>query len=428
MGAPLRRQGAIASVDPSAEGEIKERIAVKGKITFPEFMELALYHPRGGYYSRHRSRAAHGDYYTSPQAHPAFGALIAVQLCRMWELLGEPSPFHAVEVGAGTGLLARDVLRYASDLPRAFSKSLRYTTIDRFPEPPSERDGPCAFRRLDSAMSPPRGVQGCVLSNELVDSFPVHRFQIEGSSVKEVFVTLESGRFEEVLDEPSTPLIERRLLSLDSTLPDGYRGEVNLQTDRWMAQTAEVLREGFALTIDYGYEATDLYSPERAGGTVQSHYRHGTGASLYQRIGMQDITAHVDFTSLVREGMAVGLRPIGLYNQARFLRDLGLERWLHALRTEDLAQKEREANLMAMRDLVRPDGLGRFKVLVQEKGTGVQDLEELLPVIASAEEDETWASRVRPPLLRAEHAQLMEERYPHLGWTGEGLWPPGKSR
>ena len=414
-------------MNPSPEGEIRDRIAAKGKITFAEFMELALYHPGGGYYSRHRSPAAQGDYYTSPEAHPAFGALIAVQLCRMWELLGRPSPFHAVEVGSGTGLLAGDVLLYASHLPSAFSRSLRYTAIDRFSGEPREHDGPISFRRIDSTTPPPTGVQGCVLSNELVDSFPVHRFQVEGSSVMEVFVTFENGQFKEVLDEPSTPLIERRLHSLGLTLRDGYRGEVNLQMGDSMAKTAEVLRKGFALTIDYGYEATDLYSPKRAGGTVQTHYRHTAGASLYQRIGMQDITAHVDFTSLISEGAEHGLRPVGLCTQAQFLRDLGLERWLNFLRAEDLAQREREANLMAMRDLARPGGLGGFKVLVQEKGTGVQDLEELLPVVASGEEDETWASRLRPPLLREEHAQLMEARYPHAGWTGEGLWPWGES-
>ena len=414
-------------MDPSPEGEIRERIAAKGKITFAEFMELALYHPGGGYYSRPRSPAVRGDYYTSPEAHPAFGGLIAVQLCRMWELLGRPSTFHAVEMGSGNGLLARDVLLYASHLPSAFSKSLRYTAIDRFPVQPSEYDAPVSIRHLDSSTSPPEGVQGCVLSNELVDSLAVHRFQIDGSSVKEVFVTLEDGRFEEVLDEPSTPLIERRLHSVDLTLRDGYRGEVNLQMGDSMAQTAEVLRKGFALAVDYGYEATDLYSPARAGGTVQTHYRHTAGAGLYQRIGMQDITAHVDFTSLISEGVELGLRPVGLCTQAQFLRDLGLERWLEALRAENLAQREREANLMAMRDLLRPDGLGGFKVLVQEKGTGVQDLEDLLPVLAPGEEDDTWGSRLKPPLLRDEHAQLMEARYPHAGWTGEGLWPWGES-
>ena len=117
----------------SAEGEIRERIARRGKITFAEFMEVALYHPQAGYYARKAPAREHRDFYTSPAAHPAFGALISVQLWRMWEALKRPARFSVVEMGAGNGLLARDVVEYARNVSERFGRALRYLALDRSP-------------------------------------------------------------------------------------------------------------------------------------------------------------------------------------------------------------------------------------------------------------------------------------------------------
>lgn len=417
---PFTEPREIGNLNPSPECEIRNRIVKKGQITFAEFMELALYHPEGGYYSLLRTSSAPADYYTSPQAHPAFGALIAIQLCRMWELLGKPSPFHAVEIGSGNGLLAHDIWLYTSHLPRAFADSLQYTAIDKFPQRTSDHEVQTAISQIGSSESPPMNIQGCVLSNELIDSFPVHRFQIEGSLVKEVFVTLVNGQLREKLDDPSTPLIKQRLHSLTEPLPAGFSGEVNLQIGHWIGQVSNILRKGFVLTIDYGYEAKDLYSTKRMGGTLKTHYAHTTGTHFYQHIGMQDITAHVDFTSLIQKGFAVGLRSIAFCNQAKFLQDLGVNRWLHSIRSKNIAQREWEANSMAIRNLVSHDGLGQFKVLIQEKDTGIEDARELLPITTTGK-GKRWSRNLRPPLLRAEHSRLMEARYPHLNFPPESM-------
>ena len=403
------------------DDEIKERIQRRGKITFAEFMEVALYHPAGGYYARATPSVEHRDYYTSPGAHPAFGALIAIQLRRMWELLRQPTLFYAIEMGAGRGLLARDVVSYARDALGPFGTALRYILLDRSAADFSSGNRPAPDERIISTGSPIKGVVGCFLSNELVDSFPVHRFQVDGDQVKEVYVTVANGRVEESLGEPSTPLLTAKIGTLGHSLPEGYRGEVNLQIAPWMREVSRALDRGFVLTIDYGYESAEPYAAERAGGTVQTYYRHSSGSSPYDRVGMQDITAHVDFSAIASAGEAAGLMTVGLMSQAAFLQGLGLDRLLRKLRTERLLQTERDANMMAMRQLASPDGLGSFRVLVQEKDTGIEDVAELMP------QDETSGIADDPvlPLLRPEHLALMGGRYPHATWEPQALWPGG---
>ena len=155
------------------------------------------------------------------------------------------------------------------------------------------------------------GVTGCLLSNEFVDAFPVHRFKMVQGEVLEVFVTLDkSGNFDEMLDSPSTPLLEERLRRLDFALEEGQRGEINLRAESWLDDVARALDRGFVITIDYGHEAAELYSPLRRFGTLQTYYRHTDGGSPYQRIGRQDITAHVDFSLLQAGGQAAGLNAI----------------------------------------------------------------------------------------------------------------------
>ena len=386
--------------------EIRQRIVRCGKISFAEFMEVALYHPTGGYYSRSAPAGAHRDYYTSPAAHPSFGAFIAIQLRRMWELLGRPRPFHAIEMGAGRGLLAHDILTYTRSFLGPFGSALRYVAVDRSDAHLESDDGRTGYERMVSVGMPLKGVVGCFLSNELLDSFPVHRFQVRNGRVHEVYVTLHEGQLQETLGEPATPLMHRRIRDLDPPLPEGYSAEINLQIGPWMREVSAALKRGFVLTIDYGYETAELYSPERERGTLQTYYKHTAGSSPYERVGLQDITAHVDFSAVASEGMATGLSPVGLWTQAAFLRSLGHTGMLERLRTEEHTQQARQANMMGMRELVKPEGLGGFKVLVQEKDTGIKDPSELAP----------RDDKLPVPLLQADHVPLMEGRYPHAAW------------
>ncbi len=402
-----------------AEREIMERIRRQGRISFAEFMELALYHPADGYYTSEKPFGATGDYYTSPAVHPAFGALLAVQLHRMWQLMEEPSDFTVVEMGAGNGLLADDILEYADRLSDEFASSLRYVCIDRYGSSVlniGQGADPANADRVIADGLPFTHVTGCLLSNEFVDAFPVNRFKMVQGEPLEVFVTLdESGNFDEVLDNPSTPLLEERLSRLDFILEDGQRGEINLRVESWLRDVAKALDRGFVMTIDYGHLAAELYSPLRQFGTLQTYYRHTDGSSPYQRIGRQDITAHVDFSLLQAGGQEAGLNAVAYATQADFLNSLGIREMMRKMRSATISQYGRNANMMGLRELVKPDGLGDFKVLVQEKGTGVTAAEELRPL-------DDLPEKLGLPLLSSRHMPLMEGRYPHTTWEMPALW------
>jgi SAM-dependent MidA family methyltransferase len=214
-------------------------------------------------------------------------------------------------------------------------------------------------------------IVGCILCNELLDNFPVHRFVIQDGSVKEVFVTLAGGTFTEVLDEPSSPRLAERLTSLGVSLPEGYRGEVNLAMEDWTGQLATALERGFILTIDYGQLAPALYSHQNYQGTLVCYHRHVASRDPYQHLGHQDITCQVDFTSLMRLGDRHGLATVGYTLQRQFLTNLGFASCLEALQTLGLSAARTALSRMAMMTLVDPEEYGDFKVLAQAKGHGL---------------------------------------------------------
>ena len=403
----------------AAENAIRQRIRQQGSITFAEFMQTALYHPLDGYYTSEKPFGAAGDYYTSPAVHPAFGALLAVQLYGMWGCLGKPSAFTVVEMGAGNGILAKDITSFATQLPARFTESLTYICVDRYALGPSEEASNIAAPRIEwlrAETVPLSGVVGCFISNELVDAFPVHRFQIADEKIQEIFVSLNGdGEFVEVLDEPSIPLIGERLGQLGFPLLDGHQGEISLQLKPWLNEIAHALTRGFVITIDYGYEAKELYSARRRFGTLQTYYRHTEGGSPYQRIGKQDLTAHVDFSLLQAEGQAAGLNSVVYTTQAELLSNLGIRDMMEQVRNANIGRYERSANIVGMRELLKPEGLGGFKALIQEKATGAVDAEDVLPA-------RTLHYNLKTPLLSGDHMPLMEGGYPQPSWEAPSLW------
>ena len=374
----------------AVEQEVRDLISKNGRITFSQFMQTCLYSPRGGFYSSRGNRIS-THFGTSPTSHPVFGALITRQLEQMWRLLGDPFPFHLIEVGSGDGALARSIVDACRRTAPGLAQALCYVATDYEPSwlqspdhtsgwdgetggwiGPSRQDANLGIQRVKTeGLRPFRNVVGCILCNELLDNFPVHRFAIQGGKVKEVFVTLTGGNLTEVLDEPSSPRIEERLTGLGLVLPEGYRGEMTLAVEDWTNQLATTLDRGFVLTIDYGQAAADLYSPRNALGTLVCFNRHVVSSDPYQHIGQQDITAQVDFTSLMRLGGRSGLAAVGYDLQRHFLANLGFSTFLDALQTQDLSDARMELSRMAMMTLVDPDEYGDFKVLAQAKGMGL---------------------------------------------------------
>ena len=319
--------------NPLLVAEIRARLEREGRMTFRDFMEMALYHPRHGYYRSPREKMGRaGDYLTSPEVHPLFGHMVGRQLAEMWEVMGSPARFDLLEMGAGNGLLARDVLRWAQRLHPAFLKALTYRIAETSPALVERQ------RHTLEALGLPEGevtwepgeapaagsVSGCILSNELVDSFPVHRVTVEGGKLLEVYVVWQENRFQEELGPLSTPALGAYFERLGLLPGEGCRAEVNLAALVWMRQVAAALARGFVLTFDYGHEARDLYAPWRRDGTLLCFYRHNPSPDPYVRVGKQDMTAHVDFTSLVEEGRRHVLEPLGITTQSRFLAALGI--------------------------------------------------------------------------------------------------------
>ena len=355
--------------------ELRARIAADGPMTFREFMLAALYHPTYGYYTTSAgSMSRGGDYVTSPEVHPVFGALVAKQICQLWNVMSRPERFDVVEYGAGSGLLARDLLRWAHAHEPEFAAALRYRIVEISP---SLRDvqrrtlacdvPPDEVAWLDA---PPSRVTGCVLSNELIDAFPVHRVVRTGDELSEVYVAVDAvGRF---VDEPrslSDAAIARYFDDLGLLPGEGCYAEVNLDAAQWVSDVATSIDRGCVLTLDYGYEAADLYAPWRRDGTLLCFYRQSASSDPYQRIGKQDMTASVDFTTLRRAGEAAGLSTIAMTDQSSFLVRLGIGNGIASVAQERPGEMEEYfARRKVVMDLIDPARLGRIKVLLQGKG------------------------------------------------------------
>ncbi|MBI2869658.1 MAG: SAM-dependent methyltransferase [Chloroflexi bacterium] len=382
------------------ENIIRERIAAQGRITFAEFMEAALYYPGRGYYTSERDRVgAAGDFYTSPATHPVFAALIGRQLEQMWRLLGCPASFGVLEMGAGRGPLARDLLGYLPELSPEFASAVSYAA--------GEKDSLTVLQGAADFDN----ITGCIMSNELLDALPVHRVTVRGGLLQEIYVTLRGDELVEALDGPSTPELAGYLAAAGVELPEGYRTEINLNIRPWAGEVSRRLSRGFVLTIDYGLPARHRYSPERRGGTLATCYRHTSGSNPYIHIGEQDITSHVDFSGAARFGEEKGLDPVCLMPQRDFLLNLGLDSYIRTLPRESLSYDEYLANRMAMLELVKPEGLGGFGVLIQSRAARGEDLYCLRPDNALKAQD--GPAHRAAPLLRDEHTPLLRGKYPH---------------
>ena len=403
----------------NAEYEIRRRIDERGKITFAEFMDVALYWPQGGYYTGREPVGAQGDFYTSPAVHPAFGALLAVQLFQMWQHMGQPSTFPVFELGAGNGLLSRDITSYAAELPSGFSAALRYVCLEQRSVDSLESAISGTSRVLADGL-PFKNLQGCIISNEYLDAFPVHQVVLAGDVLKEVYVGLDGQHLVELTGELSHPGLAKRLDDLQLQLEPWQTVELNLELGSWSRNVTDALDRGFVLTIDYGRPAPDLYDPEqRHRGTLVTYHQHVQTDSPLTLIGQQDITAQVDFTSVTRAGETAGLDTLGMVTQREFLGNLHLDKLQQHLRNHSLTPQQMQANRAGITDLVRLEGLGDFKVLIQSKNEGSPNLWGL----TSSPEAADLVERLPVPLLTDSHLSLPDGRNIGGETEFEVFWP-----
>ena len=375
----------VSTGHPELVAAIASEIAASGPIPFVRFMELALYHPQFGYYMRSPELPQErigwgGDFYTSSDVHPVLGQALAKQAEQMYRLLGQPHPFTIVEMGPGKGLLANQILATCEHRYRSFFQHLRYVLVDRSPamrELQRRNLAPWLDRAAlltwvnDLANVPPQGLTGLFFSNELVDSFPVHRVQVTAKGIEELWVDFRDGGFVECLRPLSSDSLAHRLRRVSADWPEGYRTEINLRASEWMKHVAQHLDRGFVLTIDYGHTAQDLYRSDRKHGTFLCYFRQSIREDPFRRVGEQDMTSHVDFSNLVETGEGHKLQTTGFTNQMSFLMGLGVEHMISELEQDSPQFK-------AAIHLLRPNGMGTtFKVLVQHKGIQQPELDGL---------------------------------------------------
>lgn len=334
-------------------------IRANGPITFARFMEIALYGEHG-YYSSLTTPGT--DYATSPQMHPAFGALVAGYLFKAWQALDEPDSFHVIELGAGDGILAEDIHETVSTgVHEDFADALVYHPLDIRPRG--------SARPIDD-FAEPTSVIGCVISNELIDAFPTHVFTIRNGDVLELFVDADHDstlRFVE--DHPSDGGITDRVGDLAQYLPNTYRGEVNLAIRGWANDVSAFLQSGYILTIDYGHPRETLYHPGRSEGSLRCYQSHVLGQNPFRDVGRRDVTSHVDFTEIDNALESVGIEQMApLQTQRDFLFDLGIGQYSeHLRRSTALGSREQYARrwmpeLRALNSLTDTRGLGNFQV------------------------------------------------------------------
>jgi len=348
----------------------KEAAAQGGLLPFDRFMDLALYAPGLGYYvAGARKLGRQGDFVTAPELSPLFGRCVAEQCAEVLRALGGGD---ILEIGAGSGTLAAEVLLA---LAAAVALPGRYLILEPSPDLRARQQTLLA-ERVPELMSRvhwldrlPVGFNGCVLANEVLDAMPVHRFRVgaDGRPL-ELFVSPAADGWEEIAAEPRSPGLARAVRALQSeglALDPGYESEINLRLRPWIGALGASMERGLALLIDYGYRRSEYYGADRSRGTLMCHYRHRAHANPFVHLGLQDITAHVDFTAIARAGGLAGIELAGYATQAHFLIGCGLDRLL----TEAAAGADAMDLLLGIKQLVLPSAMGeRFQVLGLQKG------------------------------------------------------------
>ncbi|MFI5350971.1 MAG: SAM-dependent methyltransferase [Elusimicrobiota bacterium] len=331
--------------------------------TFRDFMESALYDPENGFYS---TRTQTADFYTAPELHPAFGAVLADRIAVLLRRVKASRPgetLAVVEAGCGDGTLAAAVARRLREKHADLTADLRFVLIER-----SRRDLTEAIRGLtafgisvDACTSIERlpNFTGALYSNELFDALPAHLLQKNAGEMREVYVD-PSGN--QILGPLSTPDLAVHAAAIASALADGERHAVNLAAPRLLLDAAARLSAGFLLTLDYGKRFTS-----ETPNTPRAYRAHRIESDLTSAPGSQDLTVPADFTALIAAGESAGAALESYQSLSRFLLDGGIEAFIAAAAGDDASSYKERAQL---KTLIHPEGMGEaFKVLIQRKNT-----------------------------------------------------------
>jgi SAM-dependent MidA family methyltransferase len=363
----------------SLREQIEREIQERGPIPFSRYMEICLYDPTHGYYSRNAEQFGKaGDFYTSSDVHAVFGRLLARQFEEMWRALDRPPRLEILELGPGRGLFARDVLDWSKNKFPDFSAALTYTLQESSPALRSkleqtlathlaegraviaEQTGNAGIPSIHRSLPPETPMM--IFANEFFDALPVDLIGTHGK----LYLALEENRLKEVW-HPISPE-EFDFLDRFGVHPEANeRIEVPLAAQQWIEHIANTIARGFLVVIDYGYTRSEQLAGRHLG-TVMAYRQHSASPNPYEAPGQQDLTAHVNFTGLVAALEQAGMIPEHIVTQSQFLMGIGEQTQFADAFEKCRLPQERAKVALQLKHLITPEGMGEtFRVLLASR-------------------------------------------------------------
>ena len=308
---------------------IREKIASRGPITFPEFLDLALYHPELGYYARADDQVGKaGDFYTSVSVGPLFGQLLARRFSDWWEGNEKPTKWRILEIGAHDGKLAADILSTLRKISPEAWEALEYAIAEPLPRlRKTQRERLSTLARKLNLTASLREIAaipllGIAFGNEILDALPFHLVEFIAGDWQEIHVGIGENESLNLVLKTAGPSVSGRLKSLGLAFPEDYRTEIRTNFPAFLKSVSDCLTDGLLLFIDYGFAAPEYYDTQRTTGTLRTFSKHKAAENPLERPGEIDITAHVDFTDLARAAGPLGYFPTAFSNQGSYLTNL----------------------------------------------------------------------------------------------------------
>ncbi len=370
---------------------IRDEISLTGAMSFDRFMELALYAPGLGYYAAGSQKfGATGDFVTAPEISALFSQCLAKQCAEILKPLSADGPAGEIlEFGAGSGIMAAHVLLY---LEKLACLPQQYLILDLSPDLKQRQKqtirklAPHLLEKVTWISELPESFSGVMLGNEVLDAMPVSLFQKQENEIEELFAIVQDGIIVPQWNVASDRVRQRvqQLEQAYGEFPAGYTSEINFRLDGWIESLANSLEKGVMVLIDYGYAGHEYYHADRKMGTLICHYQHRAHDDPFKLIGLQDITANVDFSALKQAAEKNGLQVAGYTPQANFLVAAGIEELISAYDPNDT--ETFVAVSQGVKVLMLPSEMGeRFKVMALTNniepvlsGFGMRDLSDRL--------------------------------------------------
>lgn len=354
--------------------QIRSSLQRHKSMSFAQFMHKALYTPELGYYSNHLPKIGQsGDFITAPEISPIFSRCIARQASQVLAQLEDP---NMIEFGAGRGVMAGDILL---ELERNQQALTRYYIVEVSADLKQRQK-----EHLEKTLSaewfdkvvwleqlPSKPISAVIVANEVLDAMPFERLRIEPDRALQAYVCWNEDT--QSFDWDYRPITERKMQKFANQLIEhigkvsdlGYETEINLNIGPWLQSLSNILSQGLVLLVDYGYHREEFYQPARVMGTLRCHYQHRAHQNPFFYPGLQDITAHIDFTAVAESGFDAGFKIAGYTTQANFLMGSGLME-MSVDANADIGEQIKTAQ--QIKTLTMPDEMGEnFKVIALSK-------------------------------------------------------------